>query len=163
MSGGEKIYEYFTKIADGKKILEIGTLDGGSAIAFLKGNPELVVTVDNFSMAGIEHFKRDVSFHTAYENLKEHKNCWMLIGNSSEVLDMIADCYFDILFIDGDHSYEGVKRDFESGLRLVKQDGLILFHDYRADAFGVKKFVDEFGCPFELIDILAIVKKENIK
>ena len=35
----------------------------------------------------------------------------------------------DFLFIDGDHSYEGVKQDFEMYSPLVKAGGLIAFHD----------------------------------
>ena len=35
----------------------------------------------------------------------------------------------DFLFIDGDHTYEGVKRDFEVFSPLVKKSGLIAFHD----------------------------------
>lgn len=41
----------------------------------------------------------------------------------------------DFLFIDGDHSYEGVKKDFEMYAPLVKKGGVIVFHDalYHAD------------------------------
>jgi cephalosporin hydroxylase len=35
----------------------------------------------------------------------------------------------DVLFIDGDHSYEGVKKDFEMYSPLVKKGGIIAFHD----------------------------------
>jgi predicted O-methyltransferase YrrM len=35
----------------------------------------------------------------------------------------------DILFIDGDHSYEGVKRDWELFLPFVRPFGVVLFHD----------------------------------
>ena len=35
----------------------------------------------------------------------------------------------DFLFIDGDHSYEGVKEDFEMYGPLVKKGGIIAFHD----------------------------------
>lgn len=35
----------------------------------------------------------------------------------------------DVLFIDGDHSYAGVKQDFEMYSPLVRPNGLILFHD----------------------------------
>jgi predicted O-methyltransferase YrrM len=35
----------------------------------------------------------------------------------------------DLLFIDGDHSYEGVRADFENYARLVRPGGLIAFHD----------------------------------
>ena len=35
----------------------------------------------------------------------------------------------DFLFIDGDHSYEGVKKDFEMYSPFVRKGGLIVFHD----------------------------------
>ena len=35
----------------------------------------------------------------------------------------------DLLFIDGDHSYEGVRADFENYAPLVRPGGLIAFHD----------------------------------
>ena len=35
----------------------------------------------------------------------------------------------NFLFIDGDHTYEGVKKDFEMYRPLVKKGGLITFHD----------------------------------
>lgn len=39
----------------------------------------------------------------------------------------------DVLFIDGDHSYEGVKSDFELYEKEVKSGGLIIFHDIVQD------------------------------
>ncbi|MFW5929581.1 MAG: class I SAM-dependent methyltransferase, partial [Halobacteriota archaeon] len=35
----------------------------------------------------------------------------------------------DFLFVDGDHSYEGVKQDFEDYSRLVNDGGVVAFHD----------------------------------
>ena len=35
----------------------------------------------------------------------------------------------DLLFIDGDHSYEGVKRDWELFIPHVKPFGVVVFHD----------------------------------
>ena len=35
----------------------------------------------------------------------------------------------DFLFIDGDHTYEGVKRDFEMYAPLVRKGGIVAFHD----------------------------------
>jgi predicted O-methyltransferase YrrM len=42
---------------------------------------------------------------------------------------------FDLLFIDGDHSYEGVKADFEMYAPLVRPGGVVAFHDIVADVF----------------------------
>jgi predicted O-methyltransferase YrrM len=41
----------------------------------------------------------------------------------------LAGAPLDFLFIDGDHSYEGVKQDFEMYSPLVRKGGLVAFHD----------------------------------
>ncbi len=38
----------------------------------------------------------------------------------------------DLLFIDGDHRYEGVKHDYETYSKYVREGGIIAFHDIRA-------------------------------
>ena len=49
----------------------------------------------------------------------------------------------DLLFIDGDHSYEGVKQDFTNYTKYVKSGGFILIDDYHKKYWpGIKKFVD---------------------
>ena len=60
----------------------------------------------------------------------------------------------DMIFIDGDHSYEGVKRDWELFLPHLSPFSIAVFHDtiwevgevdeqYRRSDMGVPKFVDE--------------------
>jgi predicted O-methyltransferase YrrM len=59
----------------------------------------------------------------------------------------------DVLFIDGDHSYEGVKSDWQCYAPHMREFGVVVFHDtmwglkpdenyYRSD-MGVPHFVDE--------------------
>lgn len=49
------------------------------------------------------------------------------------------------LFIDGDHTYEGVKQDFETYSKLVDPHGLIAFHDIAPDRAKVPNhFVSVF-------------------
>src|SRR5712692_2409113 len=45
------------------------------------------------------------------------------------VLDLLQGERLDFLFIDGDHSYEGVKKDFVMYAPLVKSGGMVAFHD----------------------------------
>jgi predicted O-methyltransferase YrrM len=45
------------------------------------------------------------------------------------VLDILSGNKLDLLFIDGDHSYEGVKKDYETYSTLVRKGGVIAFHD----------------------------------
>ena len=47
-----------------------------------------------------------------------------------------------LLFVDGDHSYEGVKSDTLNWEPFVKKGGTILFHDY--DSLPVKEWLDEY-------------------
>jgi predicted O-methyltransferase YrrM len=67
-----------------------------------------------------------------------------------EIKEILGDKKIDFLFIDGDHTYEGVKKDFEWYSPLVKEGGVIAFHDIvpTPDHFGnlyceVYKFWDE--------------------
>jgi FkbM family methyltransferase len=58
----------------------------------------------------------------------------------------------DILHIDGDHSYESVKNDFETWSKFVNEDGVILLHDtcvenINGNEYGVKRFFEEIDLP----------------
>jgi len=46
-----------------------------------------------------------------------------------------------LLFIDGDHSYEGVQKDHNSWVPKVKKGGTVLYHDY--DHPDTKQFLDD--------------------
>lgn len=51
---------------------------------------------------------------------------------------------YDLLIIDGDHSYAGVKTDFENYAQFVKLGGHIIFDDYSSEDWpDIKKYVDE--------------------
>ena len=46
---------------------------------------------------------------------------------------VLQDIKIDFLFIDGDHSYEGVKKDFELYSQLLTDKGIIIIHDTDSD------------------------------
>jgi hypothetical protein len=77
-----------------------------------------------------------------YEKTKEvyiHK------GKSHTILEEFGDGYFDLIYIDGDHSYNGVKIDLEMSYKKIKPGGLICGHDYISPRFdGVVNAVNEF-------------------
>lgn len=50
----------------------------------------------------------------------------------------------DFLFCDGDHTYEGVKMDFEMYSPLVRRGGLVAFHDICTHAPEANCHVDKF-------------------
>jgi predicted O-methyltransferase YrrM len=51
----------------------------------------------------------------------------------------------DLVFIDGDHTYEFVKPDTENALRMAKPGGLILWDDYSPRFPGVVKYLNELA------------------
>jgi hypothetical protein len=42
---------------------------------------------------------------------------------------VLQDIKLDVVFIDGDHSYEGVKKDFDLYSKILTQNGIIILHD----------------------------------
>lgn len=66
-------------------------------------------------------------------------------GTSEGAAEYFADDFFDVAFIDGDHSYEQTKKDILAWWPLVAPGGYLGGHDYRADKnYGVIQAVDEF-------------------
>ena len=64
-----------------------------------------------------------------------------LVGYTQHVAGRYAGPPIRFLLIDADHSYEGVRSDFDRWLPLVAPGGLVVFHDYQmAD---VARFVDQ--------------------
>jgi predicted O-methyltransferase YrrM len=61
----------------------------------------------------------------------------------------------DFLFIDGDHSYEGVRKDFQMYAPMVREGGIIAFHDirdsewHRSIGVNVAKLWDELEMTFD--------------
>ena len=73
-----------------------------------------------------------------------------LLGDSqvtqtvSEVKRWLKDDLVDVLFIDADHTYAGVKRDYECYSPFVKRGGIIAFHDISQASEGKKLDVFRF-------------------
>lgn len=86
-----------------------------------------------------EEFSKIKLFFENENNVFIHK------GFSYDIMNTFDDEYFDMVYIDGDHSYEGVKKDLAISLNKVKNGGLICGHDYISSRFeGVVRAVNEF-------------------
>ena len=72
------------------------------------------------------------------------------VGDSSLNMMRMPDGYFDAIYIDGDHKYEGVKRDIEASIPKLRKNGVLIFNDYTvwspSSMFhcGVARAVHEF-------------------
>jgi predicted O-methyltransferase YrrM len=116
-------------------VLEIGTGRGGTLWMWshMRGN-KTVVSVD---MPGGEFGGGPSDDDKArIENWIDPTQETVLVSGDShselilaEVTEVLAGREVDLLFIDGDHSYHGVKQDFEMYFPLVKRGGVIVLHD----------------------------------
>lgn len=76
----------------------------------------------------------------------------LIKGRSADILSTFPDDSLDMIYIDGDHSYEGCAKDIAGAYTKVRNGGWILGHDYEMNMakartyyhFGVKQAVDEF-------------------
>ena len=50
---------------------------------------------------------------------------------------------YDCIFIDADHTYEGVEKDFKNAQKFLNQNGSIIFHDIGNTSTGVANFWNE--------------------
>jgi cephalosporin hydroxylase len=119
-----------------KHVLEIGTFMGGTLFVFsqIAASDATVISLDfPTSFSG--------RLYRAYQKLvfrrliRKGQSLFFLRKDShkpetvASVQEALQGHKLDFLFIDGDHSYEGVRQDFEMYAPLVGDGGLIAIHD----------------------------------
>lgn len=113
-----------------KVILEIGTDRGGSLFLFSRIAPTDAHII-SVSFGYCPRWRKSLFRSFISENQKF--NFIEGDSHSEETLEKVKKVLdgkkIDFLFIDGDHRYEGVKKDFEIYSQLVSDDGIIGFHD----------------------------------
>ncbi len=119
-----------------KYVLEIGTAGGGSLFMLSQviEDDSILISIDlpNGQFGGgypnnrITLYK---SFAKTSQKIKLIRKDSHSLESLNSVKKILKENNLDFLFIDGDHSYEGVKKDFELYAPLVKKNGLIAFHD----------------------------------
>ncbi len=112
---GALLYKYCKKKKDGS-LLEIGRKHGGSTVI-------MASALEKGTMTSI-----DIVLHEqAIENIKPYKDKVRLITYDSKYAEWDTD--IDLLFIDGDHSFVGVKHDVERFTPFINSSGYVVFHD----------------------------------
>ncbi|MHB0861939.1 class I SAM-dependent methyltransferase [Paenibacillus sp. SEL3] len=88
-----------------------------------QGSPDTAShNIANYENA-FEHFKSVMRYAGVYDNIKP------IVCDSTVGMDILQDDYFDIIFVDANHTYEYVYQDIVKGIRKIKVGGLLMGHD----------------------------------
>jgi cephalosporin hydroxylase len=122
------------------RVLEIGTEIGGTLWHWLQNAipGSVVVSVDDMaSLNGEQREKLPGMWQSwcpqgvRFEKITGDSKDPQIIAKVKELLLQV-----DFLFIDGDHTYEGVRADWMNYGPMVRRGGLIAFHDLITPDFG---------------------------
>lgn len=119
-----------------KAVLEIGTAWGGTLYTWAQmADPNALLISVDIGPAGGGYPKAYVPRLRQFCGPTQRLHC--VEGDSTtsavreEVEQVLAGRSVDLLFIDGDHSYEGAKSDFDTFSKFVRPGGMVVFHDIR--------------------------------
>lgn len=126
-----------------RDVIEIGAWKGGTA--YLWGNlaPSRILSID-LPMGRFGGADAGLTLEACQARNREldRRNPLFvgILGDSHDpavyrLVDYAMRGNTDLLFIDGDHTYEGVKQDFEMYCGLVRPGGIVAFHDINDTLF----------------------------
>jgi len=139
-----------------RNVLEIGTYDGNTALnlaANLDGEGR-VTTVDlppDWDGQFVYNVPPDLRNVTdrkqigiQYRGTSYEERIRQVLGDSAGIDWQLLDPPFDLIFIDGCHYADYVRKDTENALRYLAPGGVIVWHDY-GEFKDVSRVVDEWA------------------
>jgi predicted O-methyltransferase YrrM len=139
------------------KYLEIGVAMGEHAEQVLRDRNIYYTGIDQWKYdTTMEHEKNKIKnwntqekwddiYKSVLKKLSKFEDRASIIrGSSRDVVPTLVHKY-DVIYVDGDHSYEGAKKDLELSLEVLAEDGKIIVDDlqYPSVAQAFREFLQE--------------------
>ncbi len=139
------------------KYLEIGVALGEHAEQVLRDKDIYYTGIDQWKYdTTMEHEKNKIKnwntqekwddvYKSVLKKLSKFEDRASIIrGSSRDVVPTLVHKY-DVIYVDGDHSYEGAKKDLELSLEVLAEDGKIIVDDlqYPSVAQAFREFLQE--------------------
>lgn len=141
-------------LADGKRVLEMGAFKGRSTVCMAQTAAH-ITSVDWHQ--GDDHTHRtnpNLSTEAEYRhNIRNYANVTPIVGRFEDEIPKLAGQQFDLVFVDGAHDKESVKRDM--GWAMSFKPKVIAVHDW--GLFEVMPAISEMGLtPTRVVGTLAV-------
>jgi predicted O-methyltransferase YrrM len=162
-----ELLEFATQVREvrPKSFLEIGTRTGGTFFVLCRLADPHATVISLDLPGGMFGGGYDIYRIPVLRRMKKPEQKLHLLRADSHSLEalrhvgqILPDGSLDLLFIDGDHTYDGVKQDFEMYSPFVRPGGIIAFHDIvqgREELVGeVERFWSEIKARYRHQEII---------
>jgi len=145
------------------KIVELGSHYGCSFFAFLQAAKDLNLEIEYTAIdtwegeahSGVYTDEVYSLFRETVDALYANQSVCLLRKTFDSALSDIEDNSIDLLHIDGFHSYEAVKHDFETWLGKLALEGIVFFHDIApSSGYGSATYWKELKIQYEHLEFL---------
>lgn len=156
-----EFYKWVANNSSINTVAEIGSWLGDSTVFLAK---EMLKTRNSFKIYCVDLWENIDQYRPFREDegelLKAHKEARPVFEKnikdnnvdqfitqiqrvSWEAAECLEDNSLDLVFLDADHTYEGVKKDIIAWLPKLKTNGILSGHDYFERSCGVSKAVND--------------------
>jgi len=135
-------------------LIDLGTYYGRSAMVLVSASlgdqqRRRIVSIDNYQEG--RNAKQDVGvdnpapdFWRVYSNFKCRHRSYLICGDTADVPAVCQGEEIALVFVDADHTRDGLTRDIKAWKPLVRAGGIMAFDDYGSERWpDVKEVVDE--------------------
>lgn len=144
IKGRHRFWYPFMRAHNLRIIAEIGVRTGRNFWRLIDHRPSFAVAVDCWLDDGIpgrndqmaNQNELDAQYQAFADMVKDKPYVKICRGYSFDVVKQFPDDFFDFIYIDADHTYEGVSRDILDWWPKIKSGGFLVGDDFRTITYN---------------------------
>ena len=155
----KRVWRPFMEKYDCQTVCEIGVFAGRNFFGLIQHKPQLAVAIDawindgitSHNDAGLSQVALDKEYMNFVARMADKPFVKIYREFSSDAVKHFPDEYFDLVYVDGDHTYEGSLNDIENWFPKVKKGKFLIGDDYTRTVdppnlvYDVKRAVNDYS------------------